>query len=383
MSRLVAIAVLVTGGCFYTDPINQRPSLSIRQMTDGSIFRGETVVLGADVSDPEDQSVTVSWHAYLCTDATPDAMGAHSGCDLTAVASASITTLASDGAPFSFVVPSLRADGMTPVANVYVTLEGKDSLGAAAKPIQELVLAIVDAAPDLTLRQVSSYSYVVGMPIDLFAKVGDVDDGPTAVGAPTWQVFSPPTQPAYTIDDLVVMQDSDTTHLQYGKLFTPMDTGAWEVDVTATDPSNVATEKPFMITVVADTPPCLVEWSPIASDSPTVALPLSDPTLFQVLVVQDDLDPYPPVSDPLRGETAFSWSILPPGATSRQPLTSVTGNGVELDPGSYAPGDVVELRVEIQDRNATPVNCPDGDLTCSTISDPSCIQRLTWRVEVQ
>ena len=116
---------------------------------------------------------------------------------------------------------------------------------------------------------------------------------------------------------------------------------------------------------------------------PNTTIPISDPTLFQVLVVADDLDPYPSVpNDPILGTTEFHWSIVPPGGT-RQSLGGVTGSGVALDPNSYTPGDLVELRVEIQDRNHTPVNCPDTDLTCSVISDQSCLQRLTWRVEVR
>ena len=381
VSRLVAILALASG-CFYTDPINQRPSLSIRQDSGAQVYRKDVVELEAVVNDPEGRDVSLAWHAAMCTDTTPDASGNRSGCDP--------ALFSSTDAVFSFTVSSFRADHTTPVSNVYVTLQGTDSLGAAAKPIQELVISIADQAPDLALSKDSRYAYVVGTAIDLFAKIGDADDGPEAVGAPTWQVVSPANQPAYTLDDLAVMQDpNDLAHLQYGKTFTPMGIGDWEIDVTATDPYEIATNtpgitKPLSITVVADHAPCLEEWAPITPVVATDALPLSDPTLFQVLVVQDDLDPFPSVpGDPVLGETTFSWSILPPGAATRQSLAGVSGNAVELDPASYTPGDLVELRVEIQDRNHTPVNCPDGDLTCSTISDASCIQRLTWRLEVQ
>ena len=378
MKQLVPILALASG-CFYTDPINQRPSLAIRQDSGDQVYRGDVVDLEALVNDPAGHDVSIAWSAAMCAD-TPDASGNRSGCDP--------ALFSSTDTEFSFTVPSTRADH-TPVLNVYVTLQGTDSLGATAKPIQELVISISDQAPDLDLRKDSRYAYVVGTEIDLFAKVGDLDDGPAAVGAPTWQVSSPANQPAYTLDDLAVTQDtSDPTHLQYGKAFTPMGIGDWELEVTATDPFELAsnqpgTTEPLSITVVADHAPCLEEWSPIASVVATDTLPLTDPTLFEVLVVQDDLDPFPTVpGDPVLGETTFAWSILPPGATSRQALTGVSGNAVELDPTSYSPGDVVELRVEIQDRNHTPVNCPDTDLTCSTISDATCTQRLTWRVEV-
>ena len=39
----------------------------------------------------------------------------------------------------------------------------------------------------------------------------------------------------------------------------------------------------------------------------------TDPTLFQVLVVADDLDPFPATPISLYGTTEFHWSIVPPG----------------------------------------------------------------------
>jgi hypothetical protein len=124
-----------------------------------------------------------------------------------------------------------------------------------------------------------------------------------------------------------------------------------------------------------------VQWAPIAAPSST-EWPMTDPTLFQVKVVKDTLDPYPTVpGDAVRGTTAFKWSIKQPGSSSRTLLGAI-GNAVSLDPANYTPGDIVELRVEIADRNKTPVNCADDQLTCSVIST-SCIQRQTWRVVVQ
>jgi hypothetical protein len=172
---------------------------------------------------------------------------------------------------------------------------------------------------------------------------------------------------------------TDETHLQLGQTFTPHITGDWTIEVTATDPQQLQTTQDLMVHVSADQLPCVAQWAPAATTDPGTTLPLTDPTLFQVLVVNDDLDPYP---SSITGGTEFHWSIVPPGG-SRQQLTSVTGAGVALDPDSYTPGDLVELRVEIQDRMHTPVNCPDTDLTCSVISDQTCLQRLTWRVEVR
>ena len=81
------------------------------------------------------------------------------------------------------------------------------------------------------------------------------------------------------------------------------------------------------------------------------------------------------------GTTRFAWSLLPPGA--RLGSRSRHGNGVSLDPDNYAPGDIVELRVEIAGSQPDADHVRDASPTCSVISDNSCIQRLTWRVEVR
>ena len=93
-----------------------------------------------------------------------------------------------------------------------------------------------------------------------------------------------------------------------------------------------------------------------------------------------DLDPYPASAT---GETTFAWSLEGPGATSYVPLDGATDNRVALDPATYAPGDLVELRVEIFDRAHTQkLPCDDTAPTCSLTGD-SCLQRLTWRVEMR
>ena len=124
------------------------------------------------------------------------------------------------------------------------------------------------------------------------------------------------------------------------------------------------------------------DWSEALLESYFGLPPDGNPEPVRILVVTDDLDPYPPMpSDPVLGETTFAWSLLPPGATTREPL-SATGAGVALDPASYQLGDIVELRVEIYDRNHTAIPCDDSDPTCS-IGANACTQRLTWRVEMQ
>jgi hypothetical protein len=196
-------------------------------------------------------------------------------------------------------------------------------------------------------------------------------------------VFTPTNQPTYELVDLEVQQDpDDTTHEQVGKTFTPHGTGDYEIRVTATDRLGEPTVQSIMLTVADDAPPCLQQLTPLVATAPA-ALPMSEPTLFQVHVVTDDLDPYPAIDDPLLGTPAFTWSLLAPGMAARQELNGVSGNGVALDPASYQPGDILELRVEIDDRKDRVLTCADDNPTCSVISDDNCLQRQTWRIEVR
>jgi hypothetical protein len=362
---LVAAAGLAAPGCFYTDPINQRPSLDIKQTSTDAVFRGDTIRLEAVSNDPEGQFVTFKWRAYLCT--------SESDCDR---------------APFfggfedyfTFTVPRTRNDVDAPVQAVHVWLEGMDDFGATAKPAQQIWLTVFDRAPTLELRKDSRYGYVVSTPINVFAKVGDPDDWP-AVPELAWEVFTPTNQPTYELVDIAVPQDvEDPDHLQFAKRFTPQGSGDYELRVTATDRIGEESVQSLMITVGPDAPPCLRTLSPIVAPTGS-ALPMSEPTLFQVHVVTDDLDPYPTVNDPLLGTTQFSWSLKT--NTGARQLLGVGGNHVALDPASYQPGDIVEVRVEIADRNDTAIECVDANQTCSVISDVSCIQRQTWRVEVR
>jgi hypothetical protein len=377
-----AAAGLLLTGCFYVDPINQRPSIDIHQQSSDAVHRGDHIVLDAKYDDPEGQDVTFEWSAFACTEVI-DRTGVRSASD-------AIDARGCDDAPFytgteptaSLGVPVSRSGG-APVEAIRVVLAARDDRGAAAKPSQELVIHVADAPPTLELRKVSRHGYVVGTPIDLFAQYGDPDDGPGTLGL-AWKVFTPNTQPAFTLADLAVVPDgNDPAHATSGKTLTPQGIGEWDVRVIASDPLGEATEQHVAITVAADRPPCLAQWQPIAPPG-GATLPVTDPTVFRVPLVDDDLDVYPPVpGDPVLGTTTFAWSILPAGGSIRQALVGATGNSVDFDPRAFTPGEIVELRVEIFDRAHPAIPCADDVPICPASPQPGCIQRQTWRVEVR
>jgi hypothetical protein len=365
----VLAAVLALPGC-YLEPINQRPSVSIRQLTNGTIYRGADVQLEAVADDPDGDAIVVKWRAFLCTsgvDPTPD-------CDPLPFSSG-------NQLDYDFTVQPTRADGTTPVQAVRVLLDANDDRGAEARPEQELVIAVGDEAPELTLRKVSVHDFVVGAHVQLFADVTDPDDSPAAVTL-GWTVFSPMSQPASTLTPLPP-PTAQPDHRGEGKSFLPEGTGDWDVRVTATDELGSAAVADFDLVIVDDEPPCIAVEEPLADGSAT--LPLYQPTTFSVPSVTDDLDSYPPVlGDPDTGAAQFSWSLQTNGGV-RAPL-AVTGDSVALDPADFAAGDILELRVEVNDRQpraASFAACQDAPTCSFNAADPTCTQRQTWHMEVQ
>lgn len=371
--RSLAAAGLLLTGCFYLAPINQRPAIGMHPLSSGVFHRGDPVTLEADYDDPEGQAGTFDWHAFACAGGDLSAARHGAGCEDAPFYTGTLATA-------ELALPVTLANG-APVQAIRVLIEARDGRGALAQGLE--VYPVVDVPPTLELRKVSRQGYVVGTPVDLFARYGDADDGPGKVNL-AWQVFTPNTQPAFTLADLAVPpDDTDQAHATAGKTFTPRGTGEWDVQVTASDPLGEATVEHVAITVAADRPPCLAQWQPIVPPD-GATLPVTDPTVFQVPLVDDDLDVYPPApGDPVLGTTAFAWSILPPGASARQPLVGATGNSIDFDPGAFTPGEIVELRVEIFDRAHPALPCTDDLPVCSVSAEPGCLQRQTWRVEVR
>ena len=372
--RLVAAAVVLTG-CFYAPPINQRPSVAIHELSDDPVHRSDTVMLEAIGSDADGQSITYAWHISACTVATDDNTDSDPPFrnDVNPTAEPII----------SFQVPAMRQDSVTPTKAVRVLLDAFDELGAEARPGQELILAVDDYAPVLAKQAMAAHHSVVDSHTQLYVVVSDQDDTPQNV-ALQWTVETPDPNAAYEITDLPMPTPTDSLHLTYGKSLLPHEAGTWTVKVVGTDPFGVSDEADFQIDVGDDLPPCITNPTPIAS--PTDALPLFESTLFQVPVVVDDLDVYPPQSgDPDLGVATFSWSIEAPGASAFAPLAN-TSNGVVLDPATYKPGDVVQLRVEVHDRVARDFSsCPADAPTCELdpTNEPGCLQRETWTVSIQ
>ena len=371
ISLVRCLIALALTSCFYTEPINQRPSIDI-DSKQSTAHRGDFVNFEAIMSDPEVQAIELSWSAFLCTDArAPD------GCD--AVASETGTQ-----EKFAFKVPPVRRElsPSKPVQSLLIQLAAQDAYGARARPDQHTVVDIDDVSPTLTLDATSRYGYVEGIDLDLFATVADMDDGPDKIGPLVWHVFTPSADATYSTTIEAPASTDQKTRTERLMVHAPLGVGQWTFQAIAKDPLGATVMADKTIAIAPDHDPCLQQWSPIAPLDGVNTYPLTALTSFQVPIVNDDLDVYPPrPSDPVLGQTRFTWSIKQPGATAFTALAS-TANTVDLDPKQYEANDLIELRVQIYDRRNVAITCDPALLTCSTISDPTCIQRLTWRVRV-
>jgi hypothetical protein len=383
----LVLPVVGATGCFYVDTINQRPSVQIRQEDGQVVLVDVPVTLTAQAEDPEGGAIALTWRAYAC-----DETGVIVNCMFTPLNTGADTT-------FDVTAPATytSAGVELPTESLLIILEAKDERGATADPRAQLILPVIDKEPTIVLRQFSRYESAVNTPVELFALVEDDDDAPADVEV-TWTLIESPVGSTIALapaDPEIVDIPDEPSQRQHGKVFSANTPGRYTYRVTAADPRgrdclaqdppetcNIG-EETINIEVGEDRAPCIAQTTPAASPA-GASIPVTEATLFRVPFVSDDLDGFPIVpNDPIAGAPTFAWSLKAPGQPSYVTQAGVTGNNIAFDPASYALGDVVDIRVEIKDRKLTAVNCPAGDLFCSTISSPTCVQRVTWRVEVR
>jgi hypothetical protein len=371
---VAAICVLLTG-CFYIDPILPRPHYHI--VAPDMVYRGGQVALTAQLIDTGSQVGSFDWTVKTCASFDH---GMASNCDSMPFYPPPGPHLDDSASTLLVMVPATTKSGAMTQA-IQITLEARSDRGAVALSDggnQEF--AVGDAPPVVQLDR-QSHSLAVGGPIDVIATYSDIDSALDQI-ALEWAVIAPGPTGSYSLDDLAVAQDpGDPGHRKAGKRLTPNVEGSWDVQLIARDREGGSTTQhltPFM--VVPDHPPCLAQWQPAVPPA-GATLPISIPTVFQVPLVDDDLDPYPPITTV--PQLLFAWSILRPGETQREVQVGATSNAFAFYPAAFTPGDVVELRVEIFDRRHTALPCDDAAATCSITSSDSCLQRQTWRVEIR
>jgi hypothetical protein len=365
---LVAIAAASAPGCFYVDPINQRPSATIVRDPPANlpVRGGDPITVSAKWSDPDGDDVTFSWSVTKCyaTGACADAPY--------------LFWTADDKFPIS--VPK-EGMGEPPITKIDIHLDVTDVHGAVARPGQDLILDVADQAPMLqplvaTGRQwpTGTSKFVVSLPIDVSAMKSDPDGDPVRL---EWD-------PAYATgtdgakSKWVPISTSDSLEVEQ---FTPDVAGTWSILVHADDGLGGKTDQPLSIDVEPDRPPCLGTTDPSLT---TATIVLDQARRFSVFTVDDDLNVYPaPTPGSLLGAAGFHWSLATPASAGAFTALGTDENNVVIDPADYAPGDTIDVRVEVSDAIARTMPCDPSTAQCSMIADPTCLQRQTWHLEVR
>jgi hypothetical protein len=364
---VIAVAIAPLGGCLYLDPINERPSAEIRRVGDGLIFRGDALTFQAVVDDPDRDPFTLGWRGQACDRAASDPARRCSAVET------------GTDPQFGFTVP-VAIDGAPTVA-LLITLDVTDSHGAVAKPRQALELPVGNHAPTVAIQRQGRDlmgQFPVGVPITIAARGADADADQVAL---TWSLF-----PAATSVPAAVGWTRLPDPASGGEAYqlVPDVAGDWLVRVDAADGQTTARGE-LALQVRPDHAPCLTSVEPSVADGAVVIA--TAPRRFAVEVVSDDLDlfPAPPAGDPYLGAARLRWSQRPAGAAT---FTAIGGAAaVDLDPATLAPGERVELRVEVADRTgrwpALAPGCPIDQPSCAVEAPASCVQRRTWLVEAR
>jgi hypothetical protein len=363
--RALVAALLAPAGCFYTTAINERPRAELRIAEPGPHYPGDQVVLTAAASsDSEDgNNLECIWTAERCLDARCD--------DREPIEDLLPATLGC-AADYAFFLP--RGEH----SSIFVRVEVSDTTGAQLSATQ--IVEVANRPPTVEVQvhaAGTADNAVVGVPVQASVLVAD-DDGDD-VAVLDWRLLKPRGGGA-DVELEPVAGDGLTQE------FTPDQVGLWMVEVTVDDGRDQGTGT-GVTSVEEDGAPCATLTSPAAGQAPRLIVRREDgPRAFAVLLVADDLDPYPgpAVPSPGQGEPTFTWQIASPDTGGeRVPVAGAVGPELTLDPSTFAPGDLVDLRVEVGDRVERVLSCDDDAPTCSVTGDSSCPQRLSWGVEIR
>lgn len=359
-------------GCFYMEPINREPRANVQVSTSGPYYRGSQVMLSASASDdPDGDEVRATWHAWACN-------AARDCDDVVFDERLDVAVLA----PYSVTIPAQRLDG-TPVEAIQVKAVVRDRRGATHD--DQVFVDVINRAPDPVL-QVQGFAaptggYPLGTTVRVVAEARD-PDGDTATHR--WRYYpASGSQEGNVVWDMVEPEVYDLA----GDV-----AGEWVVEVEVEDVLGAKQTASATVFFQEDGAPCIAATDPPAQvEAGYIVERGAAPRRFAVLAVADDLDVYPPPPGQTadgrpspQGTARFRWSIATPYTDGAlRPIRGHTLAGYTLDPGAYAPGDTLYLRVEIEDRNRFEVSCEQDQPTCTITGDDACLQRMTWRIDIR
>jgi hypothetical protein len=365
--RLLAISLLVPG-CFYVDPVNERPIAdAMRTDAGGNPKPGDTIKVKSVSVDPDGDPITLRFlvracgpHHIICDDPLP--------------------SQETRDPEYPILVPSKRANATDKVASLTVEVVAIDEHGAVGTMLTPLVVDVGDLAPTVDVTASGAHfqgsaGYPIGLPITFIASKADQDDPLSAVTM-SWTPVPPsgraPREPVWH------HVDPDPNHAEVDKyVLTPDLAGTWTVHVTADDGQGGTNTLSKVVTVDEDRPPCLGGMAPAVLDH---TLPFSGDARFDVLSVLDDISAYPTPAGGPASAIKFHWSITPPEGGPLVPIATDAA-GVLINSDLYTPDQLVDLRVEIEDAVARLSPCDASNPTCSIEGKPACLQRQTWHLK--
>ena len=366
-ASLAAALLASVAGCFYVEPINERPGAGIDWIDPEQPVRGEQVSVQPNIYDPDGDDTVPSWSVYAC---------AGDVCDEAPFDTANTYR-------FDFTTPFFT-NGGEPTTRVLVDLQVTDEWGATAVPIQQLDIIVGNAGPELGTLQKSGRlfrnNYPVGTPVRITASADDDDDGVEGLSYDD-AILYPPI--GATLEDATFVRIDPISIPEDGEAIWELVAnvpGQWEVAVTVRDFADSA-ERTTAVPVAADHPPCIGASDPgFPPDGARIVV--DELRRFSVLAIDDDLDLYPAPApdDEVLGAASFRWFLASPASGGALEPIQVDGNGVDIDPAAWTPGDELELRVEAVDQVDRPL-CDAAMASCELVT--GCFQRQTWSLEVR
>ena len=340
-----------------TGPINMPPTVQIDELNQ-SLHRGEpSATFTATIHDPDQSNDTLNvvWRVgHVSTDAD---------C-ATAEASALGSCKSQPSNDRCVYIPQT----LDPVC---VVVRVTDRYGAKTEARRNFT--VQDQPPIAGIKRTSPLSATA--PLPLFSNLTfsaappnstDPDPGDEDSLSYSWTVIQPDGT-KLSVGTCATVETSGTCS------FATTMSGTYHVEVTVADVSGASSQPASVdVTIAQDQPPCIVGFKP---ETPLTYASPDQSTTFAVNNVNDDADPYP-------GSTlgTFTWWYRRGTSGSFARLSNpYQSNQVDFGKGVFVSGDIIQIRVEYQDRiNRSLSSCDQGADRCELV--PGCAQWVTWTV---
>jgi len=357
-TRLFLVTILAGGStnCLLdTGPINMPPTVQIDDLAQ-PLYRSNATFT-ATIHDPDQSSdsLNVTWYV--------GSVGADADC-----ATAATSSLGSCSSQQSNDQCSYTPQVLGPVC---VVVQVKDRYGATAEARR--AFDVQDRAPTAVIEETSPAATATGATLPLasnlaFSAAGSTDPDPGDQNTLTflWTV----TQPDGTTLSVNTCPSARTPSICS---FTATMPGDYHVQLTATDASGMSNSASVDVVIAQDQPPCIVGFTPTSLQ--TIGFADQD-TTFAVTRVDDDQDPYPGSNL----GTFIWWYRMDTSGVFARLSNPYSSNQLDFGPGAFSTGDVVQVRVEYQDRVSRSFSsCDPNAELCELV--PGCAQWVTWTVQ--